>query len=76
MELKIGSEHTLQKDLKDVKIACSRDDEEFECLPCFSEDKVFDSRDLKDAEFIFMYLALFKDLGVRLPFTDFERWFN
>ena len=60
------------KHVKGVEVAHFRDDEEFECLPYSSEERVCNSWNLKDAEFVFVYLTLFKDLEVRLPFTNFE----
>ena len=71
MQSKTDSERAPLKHLKDVEVACSRDDEDFECLPFFLEDRVCDSWDLKYAEFVFMYLTFFNDL---LPFTNFEHW--
>lgn len=69
----IDSHHVMLKLLKEVEIARSEDNQEFECLPYSLEDRVYDSQDLKDAEFVYMYKTLFKDLVLRLPFTEFER---
>ncbi|XP_072065650.1 uncharacterized protein [Arachis hypogaea] len=41
-----------------------------ELLPCERDDRVCHRRD--DWSFFFMYSCLFTELGVRLPFTDFE----
>ena len=37
-----------------------------------AKDMACDSREIKDIEFIYVYKTLFKDLGVRLLFIEFE----
>ena len=69
---RINLDRAFSKLLGDIRIARSRDDEEFEYLPYASEERVCDSRDMKDIKFIYVYKTLFKDLRVRLPFTKFE----
>ena len=49
-----------------------RDEDEFMCLACSFKDTLYDSWDVKDAEFIHVYKTMFKDLRVRLPFMKFE----
>ena len=44
----------------------------FICLPCSSKDSMCGSQDLKDAKIIYVYRTMFKYLGVRLPFMEFE----
>ena len=71
--MKIDSDRAITKHLGDVELACLRGEEEFVCLLlCSFEDRVCDSWGLNDAKFIFVYKTMFKDLGMRLPFTEFE----
>ena len=62
----------LQKYFEDAELARLRDEDEFMCLACSFKDTLYDSWDVKDAEFIHVYKTMFKDLRVRLPFMKFE----